>query len=304
MKISKEGSLTMKLHRIIVVGLFIIIILSLVTGCTSDSRPSTGRIELQNGDVELAGNLFIPAGEGPFPAIVFVHGAGKYTSQDYKYLSFFFVNHGFATLTYDKRGVGASSDSYKRVGIESGEAVLEDLAGDAIAGVKFLKSNNQIDPNKIGFFGISQADWIAPLAASKSSDIAFIVLYSGPVCTVGQEIYYSQTTGDDPGEQVEGISLEKASNMARDYTGPHGFDPLHSLEAIDIPGLWMFGSQDRSIPIPLSIDNLDTLVAQQGKDFDHIVYPNADHSLRDVNTEQFFPAMSDAANWILEKFGD
>jgi len=290
--------------RLLSIGLFIVIILSLVTGCTNDSRPSTGRVTFQNGDVNLAGNLFIPAGEGPFPAIVFVHGAGKYTSQDYKYLSFFFVNHGFATLTYDKRGVGASSGSYKMVGVESGEAVLEDLADDALAGVEFLKRNNQIDPNKIGFFGVSQAGWITPLAASKSSDVAFIVLYSGPVCTVGQEIYYSQTTGDDPGDQLEGISLEQASNMARDYAGPHGFDPLPSLEAIDIPGLWMFGSQDRSIPSPLSIDNLDVLVAQQGKDFDYIVYQNAGHSLRDVSTEQFYPAMSDAVNWIVEKLSD
>ena len=101
---------------------------------------------------------------------------------------------------------------------------------------------------------------------------------------IGQEIYYSQTTGDDPGEQVEGISLEQASNMARDYAGPHGFNPLPSLEAIEIPGLWMFGSQDRSIPIPLSIDNLDALVAQQGKDFDYIVYPNADYNFRSNST--------------------
>ena len=93
--------------------------------------------------------------------------------------------------------------------------------------------------------------------------------------------------------------------MARDYAGPHGcFDPLPSLESIDIPGLWMFGSQDRSIPIPLSIDNLDNLVVQHGKDFDYIIYPKADHSLRDVDTEQFFPAISDAANWIIEKFGN
>jgi dipeptidyl aminopeptidase/acylaminoacyl peptidase len=294
----------MKRSQLLVIGLSLIVILSLVPGCISDSRPQTGRVTFQNGGVKLAGNLFIPAGEGPFPAIVLVHGAGKYTSQDYKYLSFFFVNNGFATLTYDKRGVGASSGSYKMVDVESGEAVLEDLASDALAGVKFLKNNEQIDPNKIGFFGISQAGWIIPLAALKSSDIAFIVLYSGPVCTVGQEIYYSQITGDDPGDQVEGISLEQASNMARDYAGPHGFDPLPSLKAIDIPGLWMFGSQDKSIPVPLSIDNLDVLVDQQGKNFDYIVYPKAGHSLRDVNTEQFYPAMSDTANWIVEKLSD
>jgi len=294
----------MRRFRLVAIGLSITTILLIIAGCGGGSRPQTGRVTFQNGEITLAGNLFVPAGEGPFPAIVLVHGAGKITSEDYKLLSFFFVEHGFAALTYDKRGVGESGGSYKRVDVKNGESVLDDLAGDALAGVEFLKNHDQIDPNKIGFFGVSQAGWIAPLAASKSSDVAFIVLYSGPICTVGQEIYYSRTTGDDPGDKVEGISLEQASDRARDYEGPHGFDPLPSLKVLDIPGLWLFGSQDRSIPVPLSVENLDALVAQQGKDFSYIVYPNADHNLRDVNTEQFFPVMIDALNWMVEKFGD
>ena len=295
----------MRRFQLFAIGLSIAVTLSLVAGCIGgSSRPQTGRVTFQNGKVTLAGNLFIPVGDGPFPAVVFIHGAGKITSEDLKVLSFFFVQHGFAALTYDKRGVGESTGTYRTVSVKDSEVVLDELAGDVLAGVKFLKNHDQIDPNRIGFFGVSQAGWIAPLAASKSSDVAFIVLFSGPICTVGQEIFYSRTTGDDPGDQVEGISLEQASNMARDYAGPHGFDPLPSLRTIDIPGLWMFGSQDRSIPIPLSIDNLDTLVAQQGKDFDYIVYPNAGHSLRDVSTEQFYPAMSDAASWIVEKLSD
>jgi len=289
-----------------IVGVIVIIILILATVQIlnrewvkmTDVRDDA--ITFQNGDVTLAGNLWIPAGDGPFPAIVLIHGAGKITSQDYNYLSFFFVQHGFATLTYDKRGVGESSGSYKRVDVKNGEAVLEDLSNDAVAGVEFLKCHDRIDPNRIGLFGVSQGGWIAPLAASKSSDIAFIVLYSGPVSTVGQEMFYSGTTGAGPGDKVEGISLKQASDMASDYAGPHGFDPLPSLEAIDIPGLWMFGSQDRSTPAALSVENLDTLVTQQDKEFSYIIYPNADHSLRDVNTEQFFPAMSDALNWIIE----
>ncbi len=92
--------------------------------------------------------------------------------------------------------------------------------------------------------------------------------------------------------------------MARDYAGLHGFDPLPSLEAIGIPGLWMFGSQDRSIPAALSVENLDALVAQQGKDFSYIIYPNANHNLRDVNTEQLYPFMIDALNWLDENFSD
>ncbi len=192
-----------------------------------DQPSLIGRVTFQSGDITLAGNLWIPAGDGPFPAVVIAHGAGKVTSEDYKYLRFFFVHHGFATLTYDKRGVGESGGSYSMWvrNNRNGEAVLEDLANDALAGVEFLKGYDQIDPNRIGLFGLSQGGWIAPLAASKSSDVAFIVLYSGPVCTVGQEIYYSRTTGDDPGGKVEGISLKQASDMARDYAGPHGFGP-------------------------------------------------------------------------------
>jgi hypothetical protein len=40
--------------------------------------------------------------------------------------------------------------------------------------------------------------------------------------------------------------------MARDYTGPHGFDPLPSLQKLDVPGLWLLGAQDSSIPVPLT----------------------------------------------------
>ena len=289
---------------LIIVGLSIALTFSLLISSAGGSRPQTGRVTFQNGEVTLAGNLFVPVGEGPFPAVVIVHGSGKETSRDLVYHSWFFVQHGFAVLTYDKRGVGESSGTYKMVDINNGESVLEDLAGDALAGVEFLKGRDRIDPNRIGIFGGSQAGWIAPLAASKSSDVAFIVLFSGPVCTVGQEMFYSGTTGAGPGDKIEGISLEEASDMARDYAGPHGFDPLPSLDAIDIPGLWMFGGQDRSTPVPLSVEVLDALVAQQGKDFSYIIYPNADHNIRDQETEQFYPLMIDALNWMVEKFGD
>jgi len=145
--------------------------------------------------------------------------------------------------------------------------------------------------------GISQAGWIAPLAASKSSDVAIAISLSGPTCTVGQELYYSDLT-------EEGISLEKASDMARDYTGPHGFDPLPSLQKLDVPGLWLLGAQDSSIPVPLTTEILDSLITDHDKDFSYIVYPNMNHILRDVDTGQIYPVLDDALNWLNEEFGD
>ncbi len=155
----------MRRFRLFAIGLSIAVTLSLAAGCTGGSRPQTGRVTFQNGEVTLAGNLFVPVGEGPFPAVVIIHGSGKETARDLVLHSWFFVQHGFVVLTYDKRGVGESSGSYQRVVPKNSEAVLGELAGDALAGVEFLKNHNKIDPNRIGLFGLSQGGWIAPLAA-------------------------------------------------------------------------------------------------------------------------------------------
>jgi len=92
--------------------------------------------------------------------------------------------------------------------------------------------------------------------------------------------------------------------MARDYTGPHGFDPLPSLQKLDVPGLWLLGAQDSSIPVPLTTEILDSLITDHDKDFSYIVYPNMNHILRDVDTGQIYPVLDDALNWLNEEFGD
>jgi dipeptidyl aminopeptidase/acylaminoacyl peptidase len=207
------------------------------------------------------------------------------------------VQHGFAVLRYDKRGTGESTGKFPRVGVEDGEVALNDLADDALAGVEFLKNHDLIDPTMIGLAGHSQAGWIIPLAASKSPDVAFVVVSSGPTSTVGQEIYYSELT-------ESGTSLQEASDMARDFAGPHGYDPIPSLQKLDVPGLWLLGAQDSSIPIPLTIEILDSVVAEHDKDFSYIVYPNKGHGWTDVDTGQIYPVLYDALNWLGEKFGD
>ncbi len=55
----------------------------------------------------------------------------------------------------------------------------EDFAGDALAGLAFLKGRKEIDPSKIGFCGHSEGGIIAPIAAARSGDVAFIVMMAG-----------------------------------------------------------------------------------------------------------------------------
>ncbi|MFC2038751.1 alpha/beta hydrolase family protein [Chloroflexota bacterium] len=298
---------------LLIIGIVIVVLAVIFVGCGGEGgwpvievqTPPFETITFQNGDVTLAGTLDLPAGEGPFPAIVTIHGSSPAT-RNYiynLYISHFFVQHGYAVLRYDKRGIGESTGSFPSIGIEDGEAKLNDLADDALAGVKFLMNHDLIDPNMVGLAGHSQAGWIIPLAASKSPDVAFVIVSSGPTCSVGQEIYYSSLVEVDQGTET-GISLKEASDLARDYEGPHGFDPLASLEKMDIPGIWLLGARDNSIPTPLVVEILDSVKANHRKDFSYIVYPNKGHGWNDVDTDQTYPVLSDALSWLGEKFGN
>ena len=62
-----------------------------------------------------------------------------------------------------------------------------------MAAVDALKTRQDIDATKIGFWGISQAGWIMPLAAARSKNIAFIICVSGAGCssTVAEQVLYS-----------------------------------------------------------------------------------------------------------------
>jgi len=264
------------------------------------TSPPVDTVTFQNGDVTLAGTLDLPVGEGPFPAIVTIHGSPPLTRNDIYNLrmSHFFVQHGYAVLRYDKRGTGESKGKYPEVGThEEGEANLNILADDALAGVAFLKNHDLIDPERIGLAGHSQAGWIIPLAASKSPDVAFMIISSGPTSTVGQEIFYSDLT-------AEGTALHDASDMARDFAGPHGFDPIPALQKLGIPGFWSLGALDESIPIPLTVEILDSLITDHDKDFTYIIYPNKGHDWRDKDTGQLYPVLYDALKWLNEEFGD
>jgi hypothetical protein len=71
-------------------------------------------------------------------------------------------------------------------------ATTEDFAGDAQAGVEFLKRRKEIDGHKIGLIGHSEGGLIAAMLGARSHDVAFIVMMAGPGIP-GAEISYAQS---------------------------------------------------------------------------------------------------------------
>ena len=151
------------------------------------------KVTFRNGDVLLAGTLLVPSLAGPHPAVVFLHGSGPQDRNGYASLirltADHFARNGIAALTYDKRGVGGSSGNWA-------EAGFDDLAGDALAGLRFLQSRGDIRPRQIGLWGSSQAGWVMAKATSLSKEIAFIISVSaaGSGYTVAQQELYNVET--------------------------------------------------------------------------------------------------------------
>jgi pimeloyl-ACP methyl ester carboxylesterase len=249
----------------------------------SRALPATSGF-ITNGDVRLAYQLDLPDRPGPLPAVVLGHGSGRTTRHDLTWASSQWTRLGFAVLRFDKRGAGESSGTYTNVGTANSEAAFPLLASDIAAAVRFLRAQPGIDARRVGLSGNSQAGWILPIAAKALGDVPFMVLLAGPVCTVGVENFYSDIV------EHGGKPIEEAYRLLPSFNGPHGFDPVPTLQTINTPTLWLLGDDDRSIPIVTTVENLERLKAS-GKAFEWKVYPGLGHSLSPV-------VWADIAAWV------
>ena len=147
--------------------------------------------ENKEAEITLAGTLTLPSGKGPFPAVLLITGSGPQDRNDTIYghypfmvLADYLTRQGIAVLRVDDRGVGESTGDFSR-------ATSEDFASDVLAGIGYLKTREEINPERIGLIGHSEGGLIAPMVAIKSPDVAFIVLMAGPGL-IGEEILYLQ----------------------------------------------------------------------------------------------------------------
>jgi pimeloyl-ACP methyl ester carboxylesterase len=223
-------------------------------------------VNFYNGQVRLAGTLFVPIKKGPHPAVVFFHGSGPQTRESYlRFFADLFARHGFATLIFDKRGTGASTGE---VWYRTGDR-FDNLAADALSGVRFLQSRSDINPRKIGFWGLSQGGWLAPLAASRSKGVAFLMVVSGGgVTPAEQEVYDDEVKLQDKGYSQEQVAeavalLRLADDVIR---GRESWEKFEVARALAQKKDW-FALLDR-YPVKLPKEDDTWRAGSEGMDFD------------------------------------
>jgi uncharacterized protein len=168
--------------------------------------------------ITLAATLTAPPGKGPFPAVLLITGSGPHDRDEslmghkpFLVLSDSLTRKGIVVLRADKRGCAKSTGNYAT-------ATTVDFASDADAGVAYLKTRPEVDPHRIGLIGHSEGGIVAPMAAARNPDVAFVVMMAGSgvpgdEILVAQGILISEAAGTNP-EEAEKNAVEEREVLA------------------------------------------------------------------------------------------
>jgi len=231
-------------------------------------------------DLELAGMLFVPEGDGPFPAAVIIHGSGtsRRDSGWYLTLTQYLQENGVVVLLPDKRGSEQSEGDWRT-------ASFEDLATDSVAAVSFLKNQKEASISGIGVIGLSQGGHIAPVVANQAQDIVFVVNIVGAAVQMHDLLVYEETQNLRKWGILPGISdllAYPASwsiinvRQSRFWDAVGNFDPVPYWQGLSVESLVLYGENDTNVPSSKSAAILRSL----GKsNIDVRIYKGSGHAL-------------------------
>jgi pimeloyl-ACP methyl ester carboxylesterase len=233
----------------------------------------------------LAGTFTVPERSDPAPAVLMLPGSGQTDRDDnakalainaFPVLSAAIVEHGIATLRYDKRGVGASDGDFWTNS-------FDDLRDDAVAAVEWLRGRPEVDASRIVVLGHSEGALIATRIAAGPNHVAGVVLLAGSVKT-GEQILIWQArkiadslTGFNrlllralriDVARSQRKALDRINASTRDVVRVQGrkinarwmrqflaYDPAADLARIDVAVLAITGDRD----IQVDPDDLETM---------------------------------------------
>ena len=210
-----------------------------------NTQKRTLEITFDRDEETISGRLYLPEGEGPFPAVIICHGFGGNMQYLLQYGRFFQEN-GIAACAFDFVGGGpssASGGSMMEMSVLTEEKDLE-------AVLDGLSARPEIDEENIFLIGSSHGGFIATMTAAKRPDDVkgLISLYPG----YGIQDYL-KTLPDENGELPESVEM-LGNTVSRMYIEDALSVDIHScMSAYPGPVLIIHGTADRIAPYFYSI---------------------------------------------------
>jgi len=246
--------------------------------------------------VTLLGTVIAPKTDNArYPAIVMLSGAGPTTRDELRKEAEAFARRGIMVLIYDKRTIGYSM-------IEKDFSLLAD---DALAAVQVLKERADVYPDQIGIWGLSEGAWVAPLAASRSTDVAFVVTVGAvgmsplrqQIWAYGEYLHQAGVSGSlFQTMQVRGMYLVKGLGLFSNAD----YDGTPAWEKVRQPVLAIWGTLDREVAPEESAQMIREALVQGGnKHYTIRFIPDVRHNLNNTHNGGF-----DRIDSIPETYGE
>lgn len=233
-------------------------------------------VKVGNGEWTLPGTLTLPKGQGPFPALVLVHGSGPQDRDEtigpnkpFRDLAWGLASLNIAVLRYEKR-----TKVYGRKIANSKDpiTVKEEAIDDALAAVKLLHQTEGIDSKRIFVLGHSLGGTLVPRIGMLDSKIAGFIIMAGATrpledITLEQFNYIFSLDGilseaeksklDETERAVEEIKNLKESDApkkgkilgarAEYWLDLRGYDPAEMAKNVKQPMLILQGGRDYQV---------------------------------------------------------
>ena len=138
----------------------------------------------QNTRYPLKGLLTLPEGDGPFPAVVLVHGSGSSNMDEkvgkltpFRDLAQGLAARGIAAIRYNKRSFthGLKMVLDKKHPITVREETIE----DALLAAQLLRADRRIDSGRVFLMGHSMGGMLAPRIECEGGDFRGLILLAG-----------------------------------------------------------------------------------------------------------------------------
>jgi dienelactone hydrolase len=223
----------------------------------------------------LPATLAIPAGAGPFPALVLVHGSGPNDRDEtvegnktFRDLAWGLASRGIAVLRYEKR----TRQHGSRLGTVKDFTVKEETVDDALAAAELLRRTPGIDPKRVFVLGHSLGGMLIPRIGQRDPHLAGLIVMAGAArpledIILEQVAYLAGTTPDAAAkQQIESLRAEVAKVKALKpgdtdavlgapasyWLDLRGYDPPAAAKALQQPLLILQGERDYQV----TMDNL------------------------------------------------
>jgi len=187
---------------------------------------------------------------------------------------------GYMVVCVDGRGTGGRGEQFKKM--TYGQLGYYESI-DQIETAKYLQTLPFVDASRIGIWGWSFGGYMSSLCLFKGADVFKMAIAVAPVTNWR---YY------------DSIYTERYMGLPQD--NPLGYDnnsPINHVDKLKGKFLLIHGTADDNVHFQNSIEMIEKLV-QAGKQFDVMVYPDKNHSIRGGNTTMHLYTLM--ANYIKE----